>query len=140
MKKIVFMMFALAVTTAVSAQTVETTANAKTTAKIDTAQFMRECRQFSVFVTNAPANKAVLDSLSVCQDTLMAHYHAVKPQLTDKQIEEYNRIKGRYARRVIEYEGEKVGEGLKATGDSIAKTAGKVGNAIGGYFKGIFGR
>ncbi len=138
MKKIVIMMFALAAVVSVKAQT---TVNANSqTQKSDTAQFMRECRQFSHYVMTTPVNKAIIDSLSVCQDTLMAHYHAIKPKLTEKQIEEYNLAKGRYARRVIEYKGEKVGDGLKATGDSIAKAAGKVGNVIGGYFKGIFGR
>lgn len=131
MKKIVAMLFVLAAMAS---------ANAQTTVKNDTAQFMRECRQFSLYVMNTPVNKAVLDSLAVCQDTLIAHYRVVKPLLTDRQVEEYNRAKGRFARRVIEYRGEKVGEGLQATGDSIAKVAGKVGKAIGGYFKGIFGR
>ena len=132
------MMFALAAVVSMKAQT---TMNANSqTQKSDTAQFMRERRQFSHYVMTTPVNKAIIDSLSVCQDTLMAHYHAIKPKLTEKQIEEYNLAKGRYARRVIEYKGEKVGDGLKATGDSIAKAAGKVGNVIGGYFKGIFGR
>ena len=138
MKKIVIMMLALAAVVSVKAQT---TVNVNSqTQKSDTAQFMRECRQFSHYVITTPVNKAIIDSLSVCQDTLMAHYLAIKPKLTEKQIEEYNLAKGRYARRVIEYKGEKVGDGLKATGDSIAKAAGKVGNVIGGYFKGIFGR
>ena len=131
MKKIVVMMLAVAAMT---------TANAQTKEKNDTAQFMRECRQFNLYVTNTPVNKAMIDSLAICQDTLTAHYRAVKPRLTDKQVEEYNRAKGRYARCVLEYRGEKVGEGLQATGDSIAKAAGRVGKAIGGYFKGIFGR
>ena len=131
MKKIVVMMLAVAAMT---------TANAQTKEKTDTAQFMRECRQFNLYVTNTPVNKAMIDSLAICQDTLTAHYRAVKPRLTDKQVEEYNRAKGRYARCVLEYRGEKVGEGLQATGDSIAKAAGRVGKAIGGYFKGIFGR
>ena len=131
MKKIVVMMLAVAAMT---------TANAQTKEKTDTAQSMRECRQFNLYVTNTPVNKAMIDSLAICQDTLTAHYRAVKPRLTDKQVEEYNRAKGRYARCVLEYRGEKVGEGLQATGDSIAKAAGRVGKAIGGYFKGIFGR
>jgi hypothetical protein len=140
MKKIVLIVFALAALATVNAQGTGNNSNIQVVQQPDTAQFMRECRQFSFYVLNAPINKVVLDSLSICQDTLMAHYRTIKPQLTDKQVEEYNRAKGRYARRVIEYRGEKVGEGLKATGDSIAKAAGRVGNAIGGYFKGIFGR
>lgn len=142
MKKIVIMMLAIASMSAVYAQTPRKAANTRNaqTLKADTAQFMRECRQFDHYVRTTPVNKAIIDSLAVCQDTLIAHYHAVKPKLNDKQIEEYNRAKGRYARCVIEYKGEKVGDGLKATGDSIAKAAGKVGNVIGGYFKGIFGR
>ena len=139
MKKIVIMMLALATMSAVHAQTPQKAVKVQTL-KADTAQFMRECRQFDHYVRTTPVNKAIIDSLAVCQDTLIAHYHAVKPMLNDKQIEEYNRAKGRYARCVIEYKGEKVGDGLKATGDSIAKAAGKVGNVIGGYFKGIFGR
>ena len=131
MKKFVTLMLVLAAMA---------TANAQTKEKNDTAQFMRECRQFSLYVMNTPVSKAVIDSLAVCQDTLTAHYRAIKPKLTDKQVEEYNRAKGRYARRVIEYRGEKVGDGLQATGDSIAAAAGRVGKAIGGYFKGIFGR
>ena len=137
MKRIVILMFSVAVMATANAQT---TVKPQTVVKSDTAQFMRECRQFSLFVTNTPVNKAMIDSLAVCQDTLTAHYRAIKPQLTDKQVEEYNRAKGRYARCVIEYRGEKVGEGLQASGDSIAKAAGRVGKAIGGYFKGIFGK
>jgi hypothetical protein len=129
--KIVFILLALAVSV---------TAMAQTTQKSDTAQFMRECRQFSLYVMKTPVNKAMIDSLAVCQDTLTAHYRAIKPRLTDSQVEEYNQAKGRYARCVIEYRGEKVGEGLQATGDSIYKAAGRVGKVIGGYFKGIFGR
>lgn len=131
MKKIVLCAFAVALTAAANAQTAE---------KTDTARFMRECRQFDEYVAKTPFSKPVADSLAVCQDTLTAHYRAVRTRLTDKQVEEYNRIKGRYARRVIEYRGEKVGDGLQATGDSIAKAAGRVGKAVGGYFKGIFGR
>ena len=114
--------------------------SAQTTECQDTARFMKECRQFDRYVAVTPFSNSVIDSLSVCQDTLMAHYRVVKPRLTDLQVEEYNRIKGRYARRVLEYRGEKVGEGLQATGDSIAKAAGRVGKAVGGFFKGIFGQ
>jgi len=134
------MMFVTAAMATANAQTTGNGVKAPFAQKPDTAQFMRECRQFSLFVMNTPADKTMIDSLSVCQDTLIAHYHIIKPQLTDKQVEEYNQAKGRFARRVLEYRGAKVGEGLKATGDSIAKAAGRVGNAIGGYFKGIFGR
>lgn len=132
MKKIVLLVVILMAVTTVGAQT--------TVCPKDTAQFMHECRQFDKFVTTTPFNKQVVDSLCVCQDTLIAHYRAVKPQLNDSQVEEYNRIKGRFTRRVIEYRGDKVGEGLQATGDSIAKAAGRVGKAVGGFFKGIFER
>lgn len=131
MKKIVLCLFAVAIAA---------TANAQTTEKADTARFMKECRQFDQYVAKTPFTKQVVDSLAVCQDTLIAHYRAVKPRLNDKQVEEYNRIKGRYARRVIEYRGEKVGVGLQATGDSIAKAAGRVGKSVGGFFKGVFGQ
>lgn len=116
------------------------TASAQGTERSDTARFMRECRQFSYYVSTTPLNKQIVDSLAVCQDTLIAHYRAIKPRLNEQQIEEYNRIKGRYTRRIIEYRGEKVGEGLQATGDSIVKATGRVGKAVGGFFKGIFER
>ena len=131
MKKIVSITLLLAAFATASGQTVE---------KNDTARFMRECRQFDQYVLITPFDKAVIDSLTECQDTLIAHYRAIKPRLNDQQVEEYNRVKGHFSRRVIEYRGEKVGEGLQATGDSIAKAAGRVGKAVGGFFKGIFNR
>jgi len=131
MKKIVSVIIALSAFVTVSGQNCE---------KRDTARFMRECRQFDKFVLTTPFNKTVVDSLTNCQDTLIAHYRAIKPCLNDKQVEEYNRVKGHFSRRVIEYRGDKVGEGLQATGDSIAKAAGRVGKAVGGFFKGIFER
>ena len=108
--------------------------------KCDTARFMRECRQFNEYVINTPFTRPVLDSLNICQDTLIAHYRAIKPKLNDRQVQEYNTVKGRFDRRKLEYHGEKVGQGLQATGDSIAKAAGRVGRIVGGYFKGIFGQ
>lgn len=131
MKKIVSIMIALAAVTTVSGQGYE---------KNDTARFMRECRQFDQFVRITPFDKAVVDSLTLCQDTLIAHYRAIKPHLNDQQVLEYNRVKGRFTRRLVEYRGDKVGEGLQATGDSIAKAAGRVGKAVGGFFKGVFER
>jgi len=131
MKKIVSIIITLAAFATASAQCCE---------KCDTARFMRECRQFDQYVMTTPFNKSVIDSLTICQDTLIAHYRGIKPRLNDRQVEEYNRVKGRFTRRVVEYRGDKVGEGLQATGDSIAKAAGRVGKAVGGFFKGIFDR
>lgn len=131
MRKIVSVIIALSAFITVSGQNCE---------KSDTARFMHECRQFDKYVVMTPFNKTVVDSLVNCQDTLIAHYRAIKPCLNDQQVEEYNLVKGRFTRRLVEYRGDKVGEGLQATGDSIAKTAGRVGKAVGGFFKGIFGR
>ena len=128
MKKIVILCFALFVGNSVSAQSV----------KKDTTLFMTEIRGFGKYVDSAFLSKKVVDSLAVRQDSLIAHYRAIKPQLTDSQVEEYNRIRGRYTKRIIEYRGERVGEGLQVTGDSIAAAAGRVGKSIGGFFKGLF--
>jgi hypothetical protein len=68
----------------------------------------------------------------------MFQYRKIKPQLTDGQVEEYNTLKGRYTKKMLEYRGNRLGEGIEATGDSIAKATGRVGSAIGGFFKGLF--
>jgi hypothetical protein len=130
MRKIVlcFSFFAAISMEAQTAQAVQT----------DTLQFMRDIRAFGCFADSAVLNKKIVDSLAIRQDTLIAHYRAIKPALTDKQVEEYNRIRGRYTRRIIEYRGDRVGEGLQVTGDSIAAKAGRVGKSIGGFFKGMF--
>jgi hypothetical protein len=130
MKKIVIICLALLAVGSIEAQTVKT----------DTTQFMKECREFGRFVEVAFLNKKVVDSLALRQDTIIAHYRAIKPRLTDKQVEEYNRIKGRYTKRIIEYRGDCIGDGLQVTGDSIASAAGRVGKSIGGFFKGLFGK
>lgn len=130
MKKIVIICLALMAVGSIEAQTVKT----------DTTQFMKECREFGRFVEVAFLNKKVVDSLALRQDTIIAHYRAIKPRLTDKQVEEYNRIKGRYTKRIIEYRGDCIGDGLQVTGDSIASAAGRVGKSIGGFFKGLFGK
>ena len=130
MKKIVIICLALLAVGSIEAQTVKT----------DTTQFMKECREFGRFDEVAFLNKKVVDSLALRQDTIIAHYRAIKPRLTDKQVEEYNRIKGRYTKRIIEYRGDCIGDGLQVTGDSIASAAGRVGKSIGGFFKGLFGK
>ena len=130
MKKIVIICLALLAVGSIEAQTVKT----------DTTQFMKECREFGRFVEVAFLNKKVVDSLALRQDTIIAHYRAIKPRLTDKQVEEYNRIEGRYTKRIIEYRGDCIGDGLQVTGDSIASAAGRVGKSIGGFFKGLFGK
>ena len=47
---------------------------------------------------------------------------------------------GRYTKRMLEYRGDRLSDGLQATGDSIAKTANRVGQQIGGFFKGLFNK
>jgi hypothetical protein len=130
MKKIVFICLAMLAVSSVDAQTLKT----------DTARFMKEIREFGRFSDAAFLNKKVVDSLAMRQDTLIAHYRSIKPSLSDNQVEEYNRIRGRYTKRIIEYRGERVGEGLQVTGDSIAAAAGRVGKSVGGFFKGLFER
>ena len=130
MKKIVFLCLTFMAVSAVEAQTM----------KRDTTLFMKEIRDFGRFADSAFLNKKIVDSLAMRQDTLIAHYRAIKPQLTDGQVEEYNRIRGRYTRRIIEYRGDRIGDGLQVTGDSIAAAAGRVGKSVGGFFKGLFER
>lgn len=130
MKKISMTIIALMTMTAVSAQN---------TQKNDTLQFMQAYRQFAAFVVAQPSlNKSLADSLIARQDTLMQQYRRVKPQLTNHQVEEYNNLKGRYTKKLLSYRGDRLGEGLEATGDSIAKATGRVGSAVGGFFKGLF--
>ena len=116
-----------------------TCVNAQTTVKNDTLQFMTAYRQFAAFIEKQPAlTKPVADSLIARQDTLMKQYRKIKPQLTGMQVEEYNKLKGRFTKKLLSYRGDRLGEGLEATGDSIAKATGRVGNAVGGFFKGLF--
>ena len=127
MKKITITMMALMMLTAARAE------------KNDTLQFMNAYRQFAAFVVAQPSlTKPLADSLIARQDTLMFQYRKIKPQLTDGQVEEYNTLKGRYTKKMLEYRGNRLGEGIEATGDSIAKATGRVGSAIGGFFKGLF--
>lgn len=118
-----------------------TSVNAQTTQKNDTLQFMTAYRQFAAFVEKQPTfTKPVADSLIARQDTLMKQYRQIKPQLTGKQVEEYNRLKGRFTKKLLSYRGDRLSEGLEATGDSIAKATGRVGSAVGGFFKGLFSK
>jgi hypothetical protein len=127
MKKITITMMALMMLTTARAE------------KNDTLQFMNAYRQFAAFVMAQPSlTKPLADSLIARQDTLMFQYRKIKPQLTDGQVEEYNTLKGRYTKKMLEYRGNRLGEGIEATGDSIAKATGRVGSAIGGFFKGLF--
>jgi len=127
MKKITITMMALMMLTTARAE------------KNDTLQFMNAYRQFAAFVVAQPSfTKPLADSLIARQDTLMFQYRKIKPQLTDGQVEEYNTLKGRYTKKMLEYRGNRLGEGIEATGDSIAKATGRVGSAIGGFFKGLF--
>ena len=130
MKKISITIIGLMTLTAVSAQN---------TQKSDTLQFMNAYRQFAAFVVaQPPLTKPLADSLMARQDTLMHQYRRVKSQLSNQQVEEYNTLKGRYTKKLLEYRGDRLGEGLEATGDSIAKATGRVGSAVGGFFKGLF--
>lgn len=105
----------------------------------DTMKFMNDYRKFVSFVVSQPSlTKPLTDSLIARQDTLMHQYRTLKPFLNDFQVEEYNRLKGRYTRKLIEYRGDRFTDGLEATGDSISKAAGRVGKAVGGFFKGLF--
>jgi hypothetical protein len=105
----------------------------------DTLRFMNDYRKFVSFVVSQPSlTKPVADSLIARQDTLMHQYRSLKPRLNDSQVEEYNRLKGRYTKKLLEYRGDRFTDGLEATGDSISKAAGRAGKAVGGFFKGLF--
>jgi hypothetical protein len=105
----------------------------------DTLRFMNDYRKFVSFVVSQPSlTKPVADSLIARQDTLMHQYRSLKPRLNDLQVEEYNRLKGRYTKKLLEYRGDRFTDGLEATGDSISKAAGRAGKAVGGFFKGLF--
>ena len=105
----------------------------------DTLKFMNDYRKFVSFVVSQPSlTRPIADSLIARQDTLMHQYRQIKPQLDDSQVEEYNRLKGRYTKKLLEYRGDRFTDSLEATGDSISKTAGRAGKAIGGFFKGLF--
>ena len=105
----------------------------------DTSRFMNDYRKFVSFVVSQPSlPKPVADSLIARQDTLMHQYRSLKPRLNDSQVEEYNRLKGRYTKKMLEYHGDRFTDGLEATGDSISKAAGRAGKAVGGFFKGLF--
>ena len=105
----------------------------------DTLKFMNDYRKFVSFVVSQPLlTRPLADSLIARQDTLMHQYRTLKPQLNDLQVEEYNRLKGRYTKKMLEYRGDRFSESLEATGDSISKAAGRAGKAVGGFFKGLF--
>ena len=105
----------------------------------DTTKFMNDYRKFVSFVVSQPSlSRPMADSLIARQDTLMYQYRSLKPKLNDSQVEEYNRLKGRYTKKLLEYRGERFTDGLEATGDSISKAAGRAGKAVGGFFKGLF--
>ena len=109
MKKLTLTIISLMMLTSVSAQN---------TQKNDTLQFMTAYRQFAAFVEKQPTfTKTMADSLVARQDTLMKQYRQIKPQLTGKQVEEYNKLKGRFTKKLLSYRGDRLGEGLEATGD-----------------------
>lgn len=128
------------ITIAVMALMSLTTAQAQEE-KQDTAVFMNGCREFVNYVEGqAPLTKLTADSLIIYQDSIKERYRQIKPQLNDDQVGEYNRLMGRYTKRMLEYRGDRLSDGLQATGDSIAKTANRVGQQIGGFFKGLFNK
>lgn len=105
----------------------------------DTMRFMNDYRKFVSFVVSQPSlTKPLADSLIARQDTLMHQYRNLKPRLNDSQVEEYNRLKGRYTNKLLEYRGDRFTDSLEAAGDSISKAAGRAGKAVGGFFKGLF--
>lgn len=105
----------------------------------DTLKFMNDYRKFVSFVVSQPSlTRPLADSLIARQDTLMHQYRTIKPLLNDLQVEEYNNLKGRYTKKLLEYRGDRFTDSLEAVGDSISKTAGRAGKAIGGFFKGLF--
>lgn len=105
----------------------------------DILRFMNDYRKFVSFVVSQPSlTKPIADSLIARQDTLMHQYRLLKPRLNDLQVEEYNRLKGRYTKKLLEYRGDRFTDSLEATGDSISKVAGRAGKAVGGFFKGLF--
>lgn len=105
----------------------------------DTLKFMDDYRNFVSFVVSQPSlRKPLADSLIARQDTLMHQYRILKPRLNDYQVEEYNRLKGRYTKKLLEYRGDRFTDSLEATGDSISKAAGRAGKTVGGFFKGLF--
>ena len=108
--------------------------------KSDTLQFMNSYRSFVSIVESQPQlNIHMVDSLSARQEELRTIYHQVKPQLNNAQVEEYNRLKGRFTKRMMAYHGDKIAEGVQLSADSIAKAASRAGKAIGGFFNGLFG-
>ena len=128
------------ITIAVMALMSLTTAQAQEE-KQDTAVFMNGCREFVNYVEGqAPLTKLTADSLIIYQDSIKERYRQIKPQLNDDQVGEYNRLMGRYTKRMLEYRGDRLSDGLQATGDSIVKTANRVGQQIGGFFKGLFNK
>ncbi len=110
-------------------------------AQPDTARFMNGYRSFVARVDSQRVmEKPLADSLIAVNDSMIKSYRSLKRYLTDNQVEEYNVLKGRYMKRMMRYRGERLGEGLEATGDSIMKASGRVGKSIGGFFKGLFGK
>lgn len=107
--------------------------------KADTLQFMNSYRSFVGYVESQPQlNKSQIDSLAARQDSLRTIYHQVKPKLNNAQVGEYNRLKGRYTKRMMAHYGDRIAEGAQVSADSISKAASRAGKAIGGFFNGLF--
>ena len=109
-------------------------------AKADTAKFMNHYRQFVDSLEAVPTlAKPQADSIIHHFDSLTHVYRSLKPSLSDLQVREYNELKGRYTKRMIRYRSDRFVDGLEATGDSIQSRSGRLGQAVGGFFQGLFG-
>ena len=105
----------------------------------DTAEFMNDCREFIQYLEyQTSLDKDKVDMIINYNSELKARYHEIKPWLNDDQVDEYHHLKGRYTKKLLSYRGERIGDGLQATGDTIVKTAKRTGKHVGSFFKGLF--
>lgn len=130
MKKVIMMML-LSVSLQMPAQNVQ---------KPDTAKFMNQYRSFVGMVDRdnviSKGNYARIDS---AYHMLTNQYRQIKPYLSDAQVGEYNTLKGRYTRRLMQYRGDRVASGLEATGDTLMRKTSRARKAVGGWLDGLFG-
>lgn len=104
----------------------------------DTASFMNDYRQLVAYAElQTIAEQSIIDSLSIRNDSLKWCYKLYKPQLSNKQIKEYNQLKSRLSKQFIRLRSSKIGNSIQQTADTVAQKANRIGNAIGGYIEGI---
>ena len=104
----------------------------------DTASFMNGYRQLVAYTElQAIAEQSVIDSLAIRNDSIKRCFRFYEPQLSNKQIKEYNQLKSRMSRQFIRLRSSKIGNGIRNTADSVTQKANRIGNAIGGYIEGI---